>query len=132
MAGGQMNTSTSPHSVSETAERAVQALASRGVELFARIDHAGAARAVGLELADEVVLVFGNPRGGTLLMQADPRAGYSLPLRLLVWDAGGETIVGYLRAAELLADYELAGKDEVMGQMDGLLEQVVGESVAGA
>jgi uncharacterized protein (DUF302 family) len=56
--------------------------------LFARIDHAAGARAVGLALGDEVVLVFGNPQAGTPLMQADPLVGLDLPLRVLVCERG--------------------------------------------
>ena len=55
--------------------RVEAALDRLGVTVFARIDHAAAARAVGLELPDEVVLVFGDPAVGTALMQADPRVG---------------------------------------------------------
>ena len=74
--------------------RLERALEEAGIAVFARIDHAAAARAVGLELPDEVVLVFGDL--GTRLMQADPRVGHELPLRLLVWaQPGGRTAIGY-------------------------------------
>ena len=57
------------------------AIEGRGLTVLARIDYAGGARAIGLELADEEVVVFGNPRAGTPLMAADPRGGIELPLR---------------------------------------------------
>jgi uncharacterized protein (DUF302 family) len=53
------------------------------------------ARAEGLELPDEEVIVFGNPRAGTLLMQADPRIGIELPLRILVWAGAQGVELGY-------------------------------------
>jgi hypothetical protein len=61
-----------PGDVATTVDRVTAALHARGVTLFATIDHAAGARALELALPDEVVLVFGNPAGGTALMQADP------------------------------------------------------------
>jgi uncharacterized protein (DUF302 family) len=123
-------TASSPHSVSTTIERVIAALASRHVHVFARIDHGAGARAAGLELADEEVVIFGDPRAGTPLMQRDARVGYELPLRLLVWDAGGQTAIGYRPPAELAADYELGDQVSVLERMTGLLEQIVAESIA--
>jgi uncharacterized protein (DUF302 family) len=122
----------SPHSVGTTVDRAVAALGRRGITVFARIDHAAAARAVGLELADEEVLIFGDPRAGTSLMQSDPAVGYELPLRLLAWDAGGQTMIGYRPPTELVDAYEISGQSEILGRMESLLEQLVAESVAAA
>jgi uncharacterized protein (DUF302 family) len=65
------------------------------VSRLGRPDHAAGARTVGLELPDEVVLVFGSPTAGTPLMQADPRAGIDLPLRILVWSDDGGTRVAF-------------------------------------
>jgi uncharacterized protein (DUF302 family) len=120
----------SPHSVAETTDRLVAALSGRGVTVFARIDHGDGARAVGLELQDEEVVIFGDPRAGTLLMQLDPEVGYELPLRLLVWDAGGRTLVGYRPPTELAERYAVGQGAEVLSRMIGLLEGLVAESTA--
>jgi uncharacterized protein (DUF302 family) len=127
-----MRTSDSPHSVRVTADRAVAALERRSITLFARVDHGGGARAAGLELADEELLIFGDPRAGTGLMQSDPRVGYELPLKLLVWDANGQTLVGYRPPQELAGEYELAECADVLERMDGLLGQIVAEIAAPA
>jgi uncharacterized protein (DUF302 family) len=80
----------------QTMDRLAAAVASHGMTVMARIDHAGAAAEVGLELRPTEVLIFGNPRGGTPLMQAVQTLGLDLPLRALVWqDAEGRTFVGY-------------------------------------
>jgi uncharacterized protein (DUF302 family) len=80
----------------ETASRLVAAVGERGMTVMARIDHAAAAALVGLDLRPTEVLIFGNPRGGTPLMQAAQTAGLDLPLKALVWrDADGRTWVGY-------------------------------------
>lgn len=82
-----LTTAKSPHSVPATVDRMIAALGRRGITLFARIDQAAGARQAGLELADEELVIFGDPRVGTLLMQRDAAIGYELPLRLLIWDA---------------------------------------------
>jgi uncharacterized protein (DUF302 family) len=112
----------------QTAQALADALERRGLTLFARIDHAAAARDAGLELAAEEVFVFGNPRGGTPLMQADPRVGIELPLRMLLWQDGEAAAVGYRDPRELAADYRLDGLDEALAQMAGLLEAVSDEA----
>jgi uncharacterized protein (DUF302 family) len=95
-----------------------------GVAVFARIDHAAGARAAGLELADEVVLVFGDPAVGTALMSADPRVGIDLPLRMLVWAEDGRTRVGYRDPRGLAVDPGSAELAAVLGKMNGLLERL--------
>jgi uncharacterized protein (DUF302 family) len=120
----------SPHTVSATIDRGRAAIESRGITVFARIDHAGGARAVGLELADEEVLIFGDPKAGTLLMQDDPAIGYELPLRLLAWSTPDGTMVGFRAPTELAADYAVGDRVELLRRMEGLLEQLVAESVA--
>ena len=74
-------TLTSRHGPKDTMDRLVAALEGRGMSVFARIDHAAAAHAAGLELRPTEVLVFGNPRAGTLLMQAAQTIGIDLPLK---------------------------------------------------
>ncbi len=120
----------SPHSVRATTDLLAAVLQARGIALFARIEHSGLARAAGLELADEEVLIFGDPRVGTLLMQSDPEIGYELPLRLLIWDASGRTMVGYRAPSEMSRDYAVTDQADVLGRMDGLLESLVAQALA--
>ena len=112
----------------ETMAALLGAIEGRGLTVFARIDHAGEARAVGLELADEAVVVFGNPRAGTPLMVADPRVGIELPLRMLVWGEGEAALVGYRDPRELSGAYELAGQEPLLEQMAALLEALALEA----
>src|SRR5271154_540241 len=124
----QLSTSNSPHSVRVTADRLLAAIESRGSQVFARVDHAGGARAVGLELPDEELLIFGDPRAGTSLMQADAKVGHELPLRLLVWDADGQTTIGFRSPLDLAGDYDVADHADLLERMRGLLEQLVAEA----
>jgi uncharacterized protein (DUF302 family) len=75
----------SRHSAPETMARLLAALKKRDLAVFARIDHAAGAAAVGIPLRPTEVVLFGNPKGGTALMQDQQRAGIDLPLKALVW-----------------------------------------------
>ena len=93
----------SPLSFAETVERLSSAIAKAGMTLFAKIDHAAAAHAVGLALPPTLVLIYGNPKGGTLVMQATPQAALDLPLRALVREAeDGRTLIAFHPAGEML------------------------------
>src|SRR3974390_2358500 len=80
-----------------------EALGAHGLQLFARIDHAAGARKANVELEADVLLIFGNVRVGTPLMQADPRVGIELPLRMLIWQDPGGAHVGDLHPPQLAA-----------------------------
>jgi uncharacterized protein (DUF302 family) len=86
----------SRYSAPETMQRLLAALAKRDLTVFARIDHAANAAAVGMPLRPTEVVLFGNPKGGTALMQDQQRVGIDLPLKALVWqDAQGKVWLSY-------------------------------------
>lgn len=113
-----------------TVSALLDAIGRRGLTVFARIDHAAGAREVGLELAGEEVVVFGNARAGTPLMQSDPRIGIELPLRMLVWSDGDGVRVGYRDPRELLKRYEVAANEATLAQMATLLAALAEEATA--
>ena len=87
-------------SVADTLQRFEAALASRGFSVFARIDHAAAAKAAGLEMPAATQIVFGNPRSGTPAFLQQPTLAIDLPLKALVWqDAQGAVWLGWNSAA---------------------------------
>lgn len=109
----------------ETAERLVEAITGRGLTVMARIDHAGAAAAVGLGLGPTEVFLFGDPRAGAHLMQAAQTLGIDLPLKALVWrDAAGTTWLGYNDPAWLARRHGAAGLEPRLAAMSRLLEAV--------
>src|SRR4029434_360750 len=77
-----------------------EALDAHGLQLFARLDHSARARKADVELEADVLLIFGNVSVGTPLMQADPRVGIELPLRMLIWQDSDRTHGGQLRPRE--------------------------------
>src|SRR3954468_19735584 len=107
-----MVTKRSASGYDETVRRLVEAVERRGLTLFARIDHAAAAREAGLELADEQVVLFGNPRAGTPLMQSDPRIGVELPLRILIWADASGVLLGYRDPRELAGPYDITAEQQ--------------------
>jgi uncharacterized protein (DUF302 family) len=109
----------SAHGVAETIERLKALLAQKGIEVFAHIDHAAGARKVGLPLRPTQVLIFGNPRAGTPLMQAQQTVGLDLPLRALAWeDEEGKTWLTYRRVADLARQHRVTGHDEAIQALD--------------
>jgi len=78
----------SNHSVDETVERVKNILQSKGITLFALVDHSGEAEKVGMKMPPTKLLIFGNPKGGTPLMLAAPSIAIDLPLKILVWEDG--------------------------------------------
>jgi uncharacterized protein (DUF302 family) len=111
-----------------TVRRLEEAIARRGLTVFARFDHAAGAREAGLELADELVVVFGDPRGGTPLMQSDPRVGIELPLRILVWQDAEAAMVAHVDPHHLADRYALSGREGVLEQMAKLLNDLAAEA----
>lgn len=87
---------TSEHSVVETLDKLEEMARSKGMKVFARIDHAAAAMAVGLKMRPTEVLIFGDPRNGTPLMIQHPVLALDMPFRALAWeDESGQVHVAY-------------------------------------
>jgi uncharacterized protein (DUF302 family) len=80
----------------ETTNKLEAAVKAKGMTVFAKIDHAAGAAGVGLPLRPTTVVIFGSPKGGTLLMQSAQTSGIDLPLKALIWqDAAGATWLSY-------------------------------------
>lgn len=89
-------TLASKYSVDEGLQRLESLLNGRGIKIFARIDHSGEAEKIGLTMRSTKLLIFGNPKGGTPIMQAAPTAAIDLPLKALFWeDADGRSWLTY-------------------------------------
>ena len=86
----------SAHSAAETGTRLVAAIEARKLTLFARVDHAAGAKKIDKTLRPTEVFIFGNPAGGTPLMECAQSMGIELPLKMLVWQtADGSVMLGY-------------------------------------
>jgi len=107
-------TKLSPRPVAGTVERLTELVKAKGMKLFAVIDQRAEAEQAGLELRETVLVIFGSPVAGTPVMDAVPLAALELPLKVLIWDDGGQTQVTYTAPETLAARYgltpELAAK----------------------
>ena len=112
---------TSVYGFAETLDRLRDAIARRQLKLFGEFDHAAAAREVGLELKDEIVVVFGNPQAGTPLMQDDATVGIDLPIRMLLWDRGDAIALAYRDPRGLAKSHAVHAHAATLDAMASLL-----------
>lgn len=92
----------SPYSFDDTLQRLLAALKDHGIKVFATIDQRAEAQAVGLTMPSTVLILFGNPKGGTPLMVANPEAGIDLPLKVLVSESQPGQVDVFLNSAEYI------------------------------
>lgn len=115
----------SDYSAAETVERLVRAVGEANLVVLARIDHAAAATRAGLELRFTELVIFGNPRAGTGLMQSRPTIGIDLPLKALVWqDEAGEVWLTYNAPAYLAERHRVGDRAAIIQSMTGALERL--------
>jgi uncharacterized protein (DUF302 family) len=95
-------------SVDQAVQTLQEILRSRGVTLFALVDHSGEAAKAGLEMRPTKLLIFGNPTAGTPLMVASPTIAIDLPLKILIWEDGtGKVWISYVSPSYLQARYKI-------------------------
>lgn len=112
-----------------TMDRFVSAAEKRGIGILARIDHAAAAQEAGLALRPTELLVFGNPKVGTALMQAQQTAGIDLPLKALVWlDESGRTWLAYENPGWIAERHGIMGADKFVKAMTAVLTALAQEA----
>ena len=123
MAADGLITLPSNYGPKETMDRLEAEIRARGIVVFARVDHAAGAAQSGLSLRPTEVLIFGNAKAGTPLMQAEQTIGIDLPLKALVWqDANGKVWLSYNEPSGLAQRHGLpAGTNAMIDTMaDGL------------
>jgi uncharacterized protein (DUF302 family) len=109
----------------ETMDRLETEIQTKGMEVFARIDHAAGAADVGLNLRPTELIIFGNARGGTPLMQSVQTIGIDLPLKALVWeDAAGKTWISYNEPKWIVQRHDVGNEQPIVTKMADLLSAV--------
>lgn len=122
----------SPHDAAETARRLRAAIEQAGMTLFADIDHGQNAIDIGMALRPMRLLIFGNPRAGTQLMQLNPTVGIDLPFKALVWeDESGAAWLAYNEPGWVAARHGLGPEAEaVVTAISGGLARLVAAATA--
>lgn len=101
----------------------------RGLKIFARIDHAAGAQSIGEKLRPTELLIMGNPKGGTPLLQCNQAYGIDLPLHVLAWeDAAGQTWLSYKDMSKLGYKHADDSCDAALKRLTGALEGLVTEA----
>ena len=119
----------SKHGPEDTLDRVVPAVTKGGMTIMARIDHASAAAQVGLGLRPTEVLIFGNPKAGTPLMQAAQTIGIDLPLKILVWqDENANTWLAYNDLHWLAARHGITGAEKTLDAIESGLAAIASEA----
>jgi uncharacterized protein (DUF302 family) len=127
MSDNGLTTLPSIHGAKETMDRLEADVKAKGLTVFARVDHAAGAKEAGMQLRPTELLIFGNAKGGTPLMQALQTTGIDLPLKALVWeDANGKVWLSYNDAAWIAQRHASLPGDaskvsEVTGRLAGVL-----------
>jgi uncharacterized protein (DUF302 family) len=115
---------SSTHSVKETMDKFEALVKSKGMGVFARIDHSKNAAGVDMKMNDAEVLIFGNPKGGTVLMKKDIAVSLDLPLRVAVYkDDDGKVWLSYHSPEGLTKNYDVAGV-KVIPKVTGALDKL--------
>ncbi len=116
-----VHTVASRYSYPETIARLSGAIVAAGNAVFLTLDQSAAADGVGLTLRPTTLIVFGNPKGGTPLMEAYPLVALELPLKLLVWETTSGVSVGYVSMHAVARRYGIADDDARIAAMDRAL-----------
>jgi uncharacterized protein (DUF302 family) len=120
-----LTTIASSFGAKETIDRLVAEIHAHGLTVFARIDHAAGAAEVGLSLRPTELIIFGNARGGTPLMQAAQTIGIDLPLKALVWeDAEGKTSLTYNEPSWIAQRHKAPNVEVAVNKIAALLTMI--------
>lgn len=124
VAGDGLVSQKSKNSVDVTLDRLESIVTGKGLTVFARIDHSAGAKKVGLELRPTKLLIFGNPKIGTLMMQSNQVAGIDLPMKALAWeDETGQVWLTYSTARYLADRHHIEDREAVVEKMTGALRK---------
>ena len=121
----EMTNILSTHNVKDTGDRLVSILTEKGLNVVARIDHAHGAQSVGEELRPTQLILFGNPKMGTLLMQSQQTIAIDLPQKVLVWeDENAQVWLSYNNPDYLAKRHGISDCGETLSKVSNSLKEI--------
>lgn len=121
-AGEGLVTVTSKHDAKTTADRLVAKLKEKGMTIFIRVDHTAGAAGVGIKMRPTEVVIFGNPKLGSLLMNCAQTTGIDLPMKALIFETeSGEVKLSYNDPAYLVSRHHIKGCEKPLAKITGAL-----------
>ena len=112
----------STHSVKDTINKFETIVKSKGMNVFARINHTKGAKSINKDLRPTQTLIFGSPKAGTPLMQENQTIGLDLPLRVLFWqDKNSDTWITYHKPADVISSHKITNKQKIVNKMTKIL-----------
>ena len=115
----------SPLAFEETVAALQKTLNSKGITIFATIDHKKAAEAVGESMPPATVLIVGNPKVGTALMQENPRLAIELPLKILIYEENKTVNIRYEKIAAMGEKYHIKQNFATAEKIDSAMQQLI-------
>ena len=115
----------SPLAFEETVAALQKTLNSKGITVFATIEHHKAAEAVGETMQPATVLIVGNPKVGTSLMQENPRFAIELPLKILIYEEGKTVNIRYEKVAAIAKKYDIKQNFSTAEKIDSAMQQLI-------
>lgn len=120
----------SPYSAQKTIDRLENILKSKGLTVFTRVNHAAGAKSVDIDMTDSELIIFGNPKLGTLLMLENLQMGLDLPLKALAYtDDAGQTYLTYVAPQTLQSRHDISANSAVIEKMTGALDAMTSKAV---
>ncbi|MEX0810831.1 MAG: DUF302 domain-containing protein [Chitinophagales bacterium] len=121
----EIQTHKSAYSPEETSAKLKELLLSNSFSIISSINHSDAAEKNDIILGYNELLIFGDPQVGSLLMQADPRIGVDLPLKILIWEKDSKTFISYKNPELFLKLYKIEQQKQIIDKMQGALEEIM-------
>ena len=119
----------SPYTFTQTIERLQKVLKSKNITIFATIDHQAAAEVVGENMQPATVLIVGNPKVGTALMQENPLLAIELPLKILIYEDGKKVNIRYEKIAAIAEKYHIKQTFSTAEKIDAAMLQLIKSSI---